>query len=461
MQQTLKRILVVDDEENIRHLLTTVLKREGLEARAVASAQEALEAIDAEPFDVLLSDVRMPQVSGLELLEQVQARQPSLVVIMMSAYGTIDAALEAIKKGAYDYINKPFKPAEVVLLLRKVEERERLRRENASLRQRIEEIGDGALDAMVARSEAMKAVFKTVRKIATYKTTVLIQGESGTGKELIARALHRESPRAERPFVAVNCGAIPDTLLESELFGHVRGAFTDATSDKKGLFAEADGGTLFLDEVGELPLPLQVKLLRVLQEEEVRPVGASRGFPVDVRVIAATVRDLYEEVEAQRFREDLFYRLNVLLLALPPLRQRRDDIPLLVEHFIDAVNQRLGTTIRTLSAEALKRLVAYDWPGNVRELENTIERAAVLAESDAIELDALPTTVADPQRRSLPLEGLGGGLSIKQATRVIEEQLIRRALEQTNGNRTAAAKLLEISHRALLYKIKAYGLISN
>jgi two-component system response regulator AtoC len=302
----------------------------------------------------------------------------------------------------------------------------------------------------------MRVVFRTLEKVADYKTTVLIEGESGTGKELVARALHERSSRASRSFVAVNCGAIPGTLLESELFGHKRGAFTDASSDKRGLFEEADGGTLFLDEIGELPLALQVKLLRALQEGIIRRLGDTRDVKIDVRVVAATVRDLGLEVKEGRFREDLYYRLNVLPLRVPPLRERREDIPLLVEHFLVKNNARLGTKMRGVSPRAHKLLLEYPWPGNVRELENTVERSVVLAEGDTLDEADLPERLrAGKDAVQATLDA--GELSIKKTTRVIEETLIRRALDKTRGNRTAAAKLLEISHRALLYKIKDYG----
>ena len=454
----LRRILVVDDEENIRLLLTTVLEQEGFEVAEAKSGAEALERCAEEPPDLLLTDVRMANMSGLELLSRLQQEHPDIVVVVMSAYGNVESALEAMKLGAYDYIAKPFKPAEVVLLIRKAEERERLKRENLRLRSdlarfRGEEQG---LGGMIGKSEAMQRIFRTVRKVAAYKSTVLISGESGTGKELVAQALHDESPRAERAFVPVNCGAIPETLLESELFGHKKGAFTDAAQDKRGLFAEADGGTLFLDEIGELPLNLQVKLLRVLQEGEIRRVGDARAVAVDVRVVAATVRDLAAEVEAGRFREDLYYRLNVLPIELPPLRDRSDDIPSLVERFLRRNNLRLGMEIKGVAPDALRLLLSYPWPGNVRELENSMERAMVLAEGDVVDVESLPPKLAersDPIQRSL----LSGDLSIKRTTRLIEQELIQRALAQTQGNRTNAAKLLEISHRALLYKIKEYG----
>jgi two-component system response regulator AtoC len=373
----------------------------------------------------------------------------------MSAYGSVDLAIEAMKVGAYDYISKPFKQDEVLIALTKAEERESLRRENRALKEAMRK--EQTVHGILGKSEAINKVFSTIGKVADYKTTVLIQGESGTGKELVARALHSGSSRKNKPFIPLNCGAIPETLLESELFGHKRGAFTDAHADKKGLFAEADQGTLFLDEIGELPLTLQVKLLRVLQEGRIRPLGATRDQEVDVRVVAATVRDLRREVEEGRFREDLFYRLNVLQLNVPPLRDRRDDIMLLVDHFIERNNRRLGTKIRELDPRARKLLLNYPWPGNVRELENTIERAVVLAEGDMIAVGDLPERMrepADPVAASLTT----GELSIKKTARFMEETLIRRALEKTGGNRTAASKLLEISHRALLYKIKDYGI---
>ncbi len=449
------RVLVVDDEENIRLVLRTLLKKHGYEVTTAASAEEALATIEDDPPDFVIADVRMPGMSGIDLVRELSSRGVEAVTIVMSAYGSVELAIEAMKAGAYDYVSKPFKQDEVLLALRKAEERESLRRENARLRKQVRE--QQSLGAMLGKSSAMQRVFRTVEKVAGYDTTVLVQGESGTGKELVARALHDLSPRSARPFVAVNCGAIPEALLESELFGHKRGAFTDAHSDKKGLFEAADGGTLFLDELGELPLQLQVKLLRVLQEGTVRPLGATADRPVDVRVVAATVRNLADEVKEGRFREDLYYRLNVLQVDIPPLRERREDIPLLLEHFIEAHNGRLGTRIRGIDAKARKLLLAYPWPGNVRELENVVERAVVLAEGDVVTADDLPDRIkepADPARVVLE----SGELSIKKMQRFMERTLIARALEKTQGNRTAAAKLLEISNRALLYKIKDYGL---
>jgi two-component system response regulator AtoC len=449
----MRRVLVVDDEENIRLVLRTLLRKHGYEVETADSGEAALAQIEAFDPDVILTDVRMPKMGGIDLLAALRERQHAATVIVMSAYGSMDLALEAMKAGAYDYVSKPFKQDEVVLAIKKAEEREALRRENRALREEIQR--ESRFEAMLAKSAAMVEIFRTVAKIADYKTTVLVFGESGTGKELVARAIHARSSRRERAFVAVNCGAIPENLLESELFGHRKGAFTDAASDKRGLFEEASGGTLFLDEIGELPPPLQVKLLRVLQDETVRRLGDTRDTRVDVRIVAATHRDLAKDVKAGRFREDLFYRINVLTLSLPPLRDRREDVPLLVDHFVARNNARLGTHIRGLSSEARRLLLDYGWPGNVRELENTLERAMVLAESEILQATDLPERIRegqDPIKAQLE----SGELSIKKTTAVIEEALIRRALQKTRGNRTRAAEVLEISHRALLYKIKDY-----
>jgi two-component system response regulator AtoC len=449
----MRRVLVVDDEENLRLVLRTLLKRQGYEVETAESGEEALALVDTFGPDVILTDVRMPKMGGLDLLATLQAKGNEATVIVMSAYGNVDLALEAIKAGAYDYVQKPFKHEEIVLTLRKAEERESLRRENRALREEIRK--EHQFEQILAKSQAMQEIFKTIAKIADYKTTVLISGESGTGKELVARALHRRSSRRGGSFVAVNCGAIPENLLESELFGHKKGAFTDANNDRRGLFEEADGGTLFLDEIGELPVSLQVKLLRCLQDETIRRVGDSRDMKVDVRIIAATHRDLTAEVKAARFREDLFYRLNVLPIVVPPLRVRREDIALLVDHFVARNNVRLGTSIRGVDTEARRILAEYAWPGNVRELENTIERAMVLSEGDLLVATDLPERIREA-RDPVQVQLASGELSIKKTTRVIEETLIRRALQKTKGNRTRAAEVLELSHRALLYKIKDY-----
>jgi two-component system response regulator AtoC len=454
----------VDDEQNLRHMLQTLLRREGYEPVGVASVEGALKELEDRSYDIVITDLRMPGQSGLDLVDEVRRRNLGTTVVVMTAYGSRDIAIEAMKRGAYDYISKPFEADEIILLLRKAEERERLFRENQSLHKQIRAGGqepESGLGDLVAHSRQMLELFRTVRKIAEFKTTVLVGGESGTGKELIARAIHRLSPRSSNPFIAVNCGAIPDNLLESELFGHRRGAFTDANRDRKGLFEEASGGTLFLDEIGELPLGLQVKLLRVLQEGEIRRLGDSQDIKVDVRVVAATARDLSAEVGRGAFREDLFYRLNVFTLHLPALRERREDIPLLVEHFLARMNARMGLSVAGVTPEAMRLLVAHDWPGNVRELENSIERAIVLCEGSQIEVDALPERLrlaANAPAAATPSGPEDDNLSIKRASRRSEEALIRRALQKTRGNRTRAAELLEISHRALLYKIKEFGI---
>ncbi|WP_437986341.1 sigma-54-dependent transcriptional regulator [Sorangium sp. So ce117] len=449
----MRRVLVVDDEENLRLVVRTFLKRDGYEVEAVSSGEEALAMVESFGPDVILTDVRMPRMGGLDLLATLKAKGNEATVIVMSAYGNVDLAIEAMKAGAYDYLQKPFKAEEVLLTLRKAEEREALRRENRVLRQEIRR--ENLFEEILAKSPPMQVIFKTITKVADYKTTALITGESGVGKELVARAIHRRSNRRGGPFVAVNCGAIPENLLESELFGYKRGAFTDAVNDRAGLFEQANHGTLLLDEIGELPLPLQVKLLRVLQEETLRRLGDSKDIKVDVRILAATHRDLMAETQAGRFREDLFYRINVLPIAIPPLRERREDIPILMEHFLARNNARFGINIRGFEPEARRLLLEYRWPGNVRELENTVERAMVLCEGERIGEADLPERIREA-RDPIQMQLTSGELSIKKTSRVIEEILIRRALQKTKGNRTKAAEVLEISHRALLYKIKDY-----
>jgi len=449
----MKRVLVVDDEENLRLVLRTFLRRQGYEVETAENGEEALPLIDGFGPDFVITDVRMPRMGGMDLLSALRAKGSDATVVVMSAYGSHDLAIEAMQAGAYDYVSKPFKPEEVLLCLKKAEEREALRKENRALK---DEIARGArFDNILAEAPQMQEIFRTISKVAQFKTTVLVTGESGVGKELVARAIHARSGRSGQPFVAINCGAIPENLLESELFGHKRGAFTDANQDRKGLFEEANGGSLLLDEIGELPLGLQVKLLRVLEDEKIRRLGDSKDLQVDVRIIAATHRDLNAEVTAGRFREDLFYRLNVLPIWVPPLRDRREDIPLLIDHFIVRNNARLGTAVRGVTSEARRLLYEYSWPGNVRELENTVERAMVLAESDQLSAADLPERIRDV-RDPIKLQLASGELSVKKTTRYIEEVLIRRALHRTRGNRTRAAELLEISHRALLYKIKDY-----
>ena len=453
-----KRLLVIDDEENMRHMLSKVLGKTGYIVETASNGYEALEMIQNSDFEFILCDIKMPNMSGMDFLKAARYKIMTTTVIMMSAYGTIDTAIESMKLGAYDYISKPFKTDEVYLTLKKAEERESLRQENRQLKERIKEIeGKANFGSLVAKSEAMQAMFQIAAKAAQFKTTVLILGDSGTGKELIARAIHFEGDRSNMPLIPVNCGGIPETLLESELFGYKKGAFTGADKNKKGLFQEAEGGTIFLDEIGELPLDLQVKLLRVLQENEVRMIGDSKSLKIDVRVIAATAKDLEEEVKKGAFREDLFYRLNVLSIKIPPLRDRAEDIPLLCDHFIERFNKRLNKEITGIAPTAMSQLLEYSWPGNVRELENMIERALVLAEDSLLLPDNFPTELGRNFDED-QIKGVFNGHSIKAAQKIMEKKLITKALEKTGGNRTQAARLLEISHPSLLSKIKTYNI---
>lgn len=437
-------------------MLQVMLSKAGYLAETAADGMEGLDLMDSKEFDFILCDLKMPRMDGMTFLKKSMEKHPGKTFIMMSAYGTMDTALEAMKIGAYDYISKPFKTDEVLLTLKKAEERERLKEENLQLQTKIKTIEQKySFGNIVARSEAMAHVFDLVRKVADHKTTVLITGETGTGKELIARAIHSNGHRASGPLVTINCGGLPENLLESELFGYKKGAFTDAVRDKPGRFEEADGGTIFLDEIGELPLPLQVKLLRVLQEEEITPLGDVGSKKIDVRVIAATSKDLNREVEEGRFRGDLFYRINVMTIHLPPLRERRGDIPLLIGYFIDLFNKKLGKTIEGLSSEAMPILMGYPWPGNIRELENVIERAVLLAKDRWITPAELPPSITTDSgiRPSFDPEQT---LSIKKATRHLERKLIQKVLKLTGGNRTQAAKILEISRPMLISKIKQY-----
>jgi two-component system response regulator AtoC len=452
-------VLVIDDDESLRDAIVINLELAGYSVRPMADGLTALEILKENPYTIVLCDLRMPKIDGLEFTRRCKEISPDTAVVIMTGFGNTELAVEALRAGAYDYMSKPFEPEELILTLRKIEEREKLRAENAELKSAITQRYN--FSNIIAESDSMKGIFETVKRLANFSTTVLITGESGTGKELLAKAIHHNSPRRGKPFVAINCGAIPENLIESELFGHKKGSFTDATRDKKGLFEEADGGTIFLDEIGELPTHLQVKLLRTLQEQEIRRVGDEQAVPIDVRVIAATLRNLEEDVDGGRFRDDLFYRLNVVSIHIPPLRERPEDIPILVEHFMAKHNKRLGLKITKVYPDALRCLVSAPWRGNVRELENCIERALVLTDTDGIDLTALSPNVREssaPAAEAAAPRVDEGNLSIKQRTRALEIDLITRALKKTRGNRTHAAKILEISHRALLYKLKEYGL---
>jgi two-component system response regulator AtoC len=462
-------VLVVDDEESLRHMLGLALSKDGYQVWTAGSGREALDVLAREGrFDVCVTDVRMPGMDGLAFVEEATRLPAAPTMIAMSAYGDEALALEALRRGAFDYVSKPFEPVDLSLKLRLLVERRRLRggapeaTPASPPAAHVERVPPG-LDEIVSVAPSMRRVLDTVGKVASFPTTVLLTGETGTGKERIAGAIHREGKRKNRPFVAVNCGAIPESLLESELFGHVKGAFTDANQDKVGLFEVAHGGTLFLDEIAELPPGLQVKLLRVLVEHEIRRVGSTEVLPVDVRVIAATSRDLASLVRSEAFREDLYYRLAVVAIHLPPLRERREDVPVLVEHFARRIAQRLDLPDPTITQEAMRVLEAYDWPGNVRELENAIERALVLSDGGGrltvADLDDRFDGERSPEEGVLRwVESLGDALSVKDVLPRVERSLIRAALDRTDGHRTRAADLLCISPRALHNKLREYGI---
>ena len=445
------KVLVIDDEVGVRESLSLILSMEGYQVESAESGLSAVKLIDdGKNYDFIICDIRMPGMDGIQFLKEIQNRDLGSILIMISAYGTVETSIEAIKCGADDYINKPINSDELILRMRMAEEKKRLRRENISLRR---ELGKGkGFEEIVFVSEKIKSVVEFAKRISEYKTTVLITGESGTGKELMARAIHETSPRRDKPFVAVNCAAIPDTLLESELFGYVKGAFSGAHGTKKGLFEEANGGTLFLDEIGEFPLQLQPKLLRVLQEEEIRRLGDTKTMKIDVRIITATSRDLGQDVRQGSFREDLYYRLNILPVHIPPLRERKEDIKLLIEHFLQKYNQKLSRKIKGVSPSAMSEILEYPWPGNVRELENVIERAMILTDSEYIHRIDLGLRENDFRMNTLI-----DSLSLEEAWQRLERAYIEKALSKTDGNRTQAAKLLGLSRRALLYKLKQYG----
>lgn len=450
------RILVVDDDASLRKSVTMILGDEGYEVITSENGRQGLTRAEQESPDLILCDIRMPEMTGMEFLERYRSEGGDALVIVMTAYGSVDLAVEAMKKGAYDYLPKPFGADEVLLTVKKAEEREELRREVGRLRSEVR--ADRRFGEIVARSPKMVKALEVADKVAGHPSPVLITGASGTGKELVARLIHRESARAGAPFVPVNCGAIPENLLESEFFGYVKGAFSGAERDKEGLFEAADGGTLFLDEVGELPQPLQVKLLRVLQEGEFRRVGDTATRTTDVRIIAATNRDLEKAVSEGEFREDLYYRIAVVPIHLPPLRDRNEEVPELVHHLLERHRNRLGVEVDGVEPAAMEILLEYPWPGNVRELENVLERALVLTEDGTIGVDELPEHVRQQEIRIPDEELEGGDLSVKRRSAELERVLIQKALERTGGNRTKAADLLELSPRALRYKIKDYDL---
>ena len=450
------KILVIDDDAGLRKSLSLILGDAGYEVLQAEDGEAGLAAAFELRPDLILCDVRMPKMDGLRFLERYHEDGGDALVLVMTAYGSLDLAVEAMKRGAYDYLPKPFGADEALLVVRKAEEREQLRKEVGRLRQEVEV--ERRFGEIVAGSASMRRALAVVEKVARHSSSVLLSGASGTGKELVARLIHRESPRNDRPFIPVNCGGIPEQFLESEFFGFMKGAFTGADRDKAGLFEAADGGTMFLDEVAELPPTLQVKLLRALQEGEVRRLGSTETKRVDVRIISATNRDLESAVETGDFREDLYYRLAVVPIHLPQLRHRQEEIPELARHLLDRHQKRLGIEVEGIDADAMEVLLTYPWPGNIRELENVLERALVLTEGPRITLDELPETVRRPAPDSPGPMADTDDLSVKRHGARLEKHLIQLALDRTGGNRTQAAELLELSPRALRYKIQEYGI---
>ncbi len=447
-------ILVVDDDRAHRTMLRTLVGGWGYEMFEADDGAAAIEAVEDRPFDLILMDIRMIKVSGLEALEKIQMLNPAIPVILMTAYSSVETAVEALKKGAYDYLTKPLDFEKLKVTLRRAADHRRLREENRELRKRLGEQFDPG--RIIGRSSSMERLLETVSQVAPSEATVLISGESGTGKELVAGAIHYNSPRREGPFVKINCAAITETLLESELFGHERGAFTGAERRKEGKFFQASGGTLFLDEVSEMSLQMQVKLLRVLQEREFSRVGGEEVLKVDVRLVAATNRDLAGAIEEGTFREDLYYRLDVVGLQLPPLRERREDIPLLCQHFLQRFAEKNRKQIKGFTPEAMDGLTRYRWPGNVRELMNAVERAVVLARSDYLSADDFPMIgqgAQDNGAEALPAVGLSGDQTLDN----VERATILKTLEAVGGNKSEAARRLGITRKTLHTKLKKYG----
>ncbi len=459
------RILIADDEQSMREWMRLLFQRDGFEVVIAEDGVVARDLVAREYFDVVLTDIKMPKLDGVALLASIRQSAPDIIVMMMTAHWTRDSAEwgEAKANGAAALFEKPFRDVNLVTMqVRQLLESRRLRHENAVLRATTAQQGFGGI---IGRSAAMLEVFRLVEMVCRTNSTVLLSGESGTGKELVARATHQLSLRRSKPFVAVNCGAMPEALLESELFGHIRGAFTGADKDKKGLIEAADGGTVFLDEIGEMPPTMQVKLLRVLQERTYRPVGATSELPADIRVIAATNRDLPKQVGEGKFREDLFYRLNVIPVTMPPLRERADDIPLIAEHFLSKYMRDMGKSLDGVSPEALTALMAYRWPGNVRELENVIERAVALESGRRVELATLPENLRNGQPATAarepgdgPMADAGAGFNLERHLQDIERSHLERALERAGGVQTRAAEVLGLSFRQFRYLAKKHGL---
>jgi len=447
-----EKILVVDDEASHRTMLNAVLTSEGYQISEADDGKAAIEAAEGEFYDLILMDVRMTELDGIEAMQEIKKISPAIPMIIMTAYGSVETAVDALKSGAYDYLTKPLDIEELKILIHKALDHYRLREENIVLRERLADRFD--FSRIIGKSKAMKDLFETLAMVAPSDATVLLYGESGTGKEIVANALHENSPRARRPFIKVSCAALPETLLESELFGHERGAFTGAIGRKEGRFQLANGGTIFLDEVSEMSPTTQVKLLRVLQEREFEPLGSTKTIRVDIRIIAATNKNLEEEVKEGNFREDLFYRLNVVPIELPPLRKRKEDVPLLAKHFLNIYSEKAQTPIKGFLPKTMDLMIRYDWPGSIRELENAIERAVLLCHGEYIAPQDLPHAVQGAEGEALPTVAVPSGMTLKE----VEREVIVQTLEDTDGNRTQTARILGISRKTLQNKLKEYGI---
>jgi len=453
------KILVADDEQSMREFLDIMLKKEGYKVSLASNGDEVLKLVEKDIFDLALLDIRMPKLDGITALKKIKAISPETIVIMITAYASADTAIKAMKEGALDYITKPFKVEEIKLIIKNALEKKNLQKENILLKQVVRDRYH--FENIIGQSPKMLDLYDLLEKVAHTKTNILITGESGTGKELVAKAIHYNSPRKEKPFVTLNCGAIPESLIESELFGHMKGAFTDAIATKKGLFELADEGTIFLDEISELPLLMQVKLLRVLQDKEFKRVGGTEDIQVDVRIISATNKDLEEEVKKKLFREDLFYRLNVIQIKLPPLRERKEDIPFLAIHFLKRYSEELNKNISNISPEALHILLNYEYPGNVRELQNIIERAVALENTQELTAQNLSSYLEEqlpPKKGLFDLEIPKEGIDLEKMVEDLERALLLKALDRTKGIKKKAAELLNINFRSIRYRLEKYGL---
>ncbi len=455
----MEKILIIDDEKSVLDMLNVVFKKEGYRVKKSLSAQKALELIDEEDFDLILSDIRLPQISGMELLRKVKEKKPGIPVIMITAYGTIKQAIEAFKAGAIDYVVKPFDVEELKIIVSQGLEKIKLKEENIFLKKELKE--KYSFKNMVGKSKKMKEIYSLIEKLAATDSTVLITGESGTGKEMAARAVHLLSPRWDNTFVSLNCGALPENLLESELFGHVKGSFTGAIVDKKGMFEVAEKGVLFLDEVGEMSPWTQVKLLGAIQDKKVRRVGGTEEIPVDVRIIAATNQNLKKKIEEEKFREDLYYRLNVISFEMPPLREKKEDLPLLVSHFLKKYCNKMGKKMKRIVPEVMNIFESYPWPGNVRELENLIERIVAIEDRGTITEDSLPEELLKPNKKPETNLLFQQGFNLNSHLDEIAQDYIKEARQVANGNLKETASLLDVSYRTLRYLIDKYGLKSS